>query len=101
MATPANPMTMLRSRSYLGLLVLAAILGVPVSAAAYGFLALVSYLQKELFHGPPGLALTPLVIVAVVVDYVTAARLTPRDAVPSASPAQPAAKPDAADAAAA
>lgn len=49
-------MTMLRSRSYLGLLVLAAILGVPVSAASYGFLALVSYLQKELFtHLPHGL----------------------------------------------
>ena len=53
---PADPVTMLRSRSYLGLLVLAAILGVPVSAAAYGFLALVSYLQKELFtHLPHGL----------------------------------------------
>ena len=116
-------MTMLRSRSYLGLLVLAAILGVPVSAVAYGFLALVSYLQEELFthlphglgyqaepvwwpvpmlaiggalaalairylpgrggpspaggfkmHGPPGLALTPLVIVAVIVAYVTIVR---------------------------
>ena len=53
MATPANPMTMLRSRSYLTLLVLAAILGVPVSAVAYGFLALVSYLQKELFTRLP------------------------------------------------
>jgi H+/Cl- antiporter ClcA len=53
---PADPVTMLRSRSYLGLLVLAAILGVPVSAVAYGFLALVSYLQKELFiHLPHGL----------------------------------------------
>ena len=48
-----------------------------------------------------GLALTPLVIVAVVVAYVTAARLAPGDATPSASPAQPTAKPDAADAAAA
>jgi len=47
---------MLRSRAYLGLLVVSAILGVPVSAAAYGFLALVSYLQKELFtHLPHGL----------------------------------------------
>ena len=37
------------------LLVLAAILGVPISAA-YGFLALVSYLQKEIFtHLPHGL----------------------------------------------
>ena len=47
---------MLRSRAYLSLLVFAAILGVPISAAAYGFLALVSYLQKELFtHLPHGL----------------------------------------------
>ena len=47
---------MLRSRSYLGLLVLAAIVGVLVSAVAYGFLALVDYLQKEIFtHLPHGL----------------------------------------------
>lgn len=46
---------MLRSRGYLRLLALAALLGVPVSAAAYGFLALVSYLQKEIFtHLPHG-----------------------------------------------
>jgi chloride channel protein, CIC family len=46
----------LRSRSYVMLLLVAAILGVPVSAAAYGFLALVSYLQKEIFtHLPHGL----------------------------------------------
>lgn len=53
MTTPANPAALLRSRSYLGLLALAAVLGVPVSAAAYGFLALVSYLQKELFTRLP------------------------------------------------
>src|SRR5215831_5685294 len=53
---PADPMAMLRSRAYVGLLVLAAVLGVPISAAAYGFLALVSYLQEELFtHLPHGL----------------------------------------------
>src|SRR5262249_25357059 len=40
---------MLRSPAYVRLLVVAAILGVPISAAAYGFLALVSYLQKALF----------------------------------------------------
>ena len=39
---PSNPLTLLRSRSYLRLLAIAAVLGVPVSAAAYGFLALVS-----------------------------------------------------------
>ena len=49
-------MALLRSRSYLRLLILAAILGVPISAVAYGFLALVSYLQKEIFtHLPQGL----------------------------------------------
>ena len=47
---------MLRSRAYLSLLIFAAILGVPISAAAYGFLALVNYLQQELFtHLPHGL----------------------------------------------
>ena len=53
---PADPTTLLRSRGYLGLLVVAAVLGVPISAAAYGFLALVSYLQRELFtYLPHGL----------------------------------------------
>jgi H+/Cl- antiporter ClcA len=47
---------MLRSPAYVRLLVVAAILGLPISAAAYGFLALVSYLQQELFtHLPHGL----------------------------------------------
>ena len=51
-----DPSALLRSRSYLGLLVLAGIVGVPVSAVAYGFLALVDYLQKEIFtHLPHGL----------------------------------------------
>jgi H+/Cl- antiporter ClcA len=49
----------LRDPAYIRLLVLAAVLGVPISAAAYGFLALVSYLQKELFtHLPHGLGFT-------------------------------------------
>ena len=55
-ASPPDPVALLRSRSYLRLLILAAILGVPISAVAYGFLALVSYLQKEIFtHLPHGL----------------------------------------------
>jgi len=64
MTTPADPQALLRSRNYLRLLLLAALLGVPISAAACGFLALVNYLQRELytrlpnglgFHGePPG-----------------------------------------------
>ena len=53
---PSDPRALLRSRNYVRLLVLAAILGVPISAVAYGFLALVSYLQKEIFiHLPHGL----------------------------------------------
>jgi H+/Cl- antiporter ClcA len=56
MTTPQNPLVLLRSKGYLGLLILAAVLGAPVSAAAYGFLALVSYLQREIFtHLPNGL----------------------------------------------
>jgi H+/Cl- antiporter ClcA len=48
-----DPAAVLRSRSYVGLLVLAAILGVPISAAAYGFLALVAGLQEWLFTDLP------------------------------------------------
>lgn len=56
MAAPADPVALLRSRSYLQLLGVAALLGVPVSAAAYGFLALATYLQEEIFtHLPRGL----------------------------------------------
>ena len=40
MTTPADPLALLRSRSYLALLALAAIIGAPVSAVAYFFLAL-------------------------------------------------------------
>jgi H+/Cl- antiporter ClcA len=48
-----DPVSVLRSRRYVGLLVLAAILGVPISAAAYGFLALVAGLQEWLFSDLP------------------------------------------------
>jgi H+/Cl- antiporter ClcA len=64
MASPSpDPDALLRSRRYVGLLVLAAILGVPISAAAYGFLALVGGLQAWLFTDLPravGFAGTPL-----------------------------------------
>ncbi len=53
MTTPPDPLALLRSRSYLVLLVLAAIVGVPVSAAAYFFLALVSKLQGWIFTSLP------------------------------------------------
>jgi H+/Cl- antiporter ClcA len=65
-------MALLRSRPYLGLLAMAAVVGVVVSAVAYGFLALVSYLQKEIFtHLPHGLGFAaeprwwPLPVLAV------------------------------------
>jgi H+/Cl- antiporter ClcA len=43
----------MRSRSYIGLLVIAAIIGAPVSTAAYFFLALVSKLQGWIFTNLP------------------------------------------------
>lgn len=56
MTTPQDPQVLLRSKSYLRLLILAAVLGAPVSAGAYGFLQLVGYLQGEVFtHLPNGL----------------------------------------------
>jgi H+/Cl- antiporter ClcA len=51
--TPPDPLALLRSRSYIGLLVLAAIIGAPVSAAAYFFLALVSKLEGWVFSDLP------------------------------------------------
>jgi H+/Cl- antiporter ClcA len=50
---PADPLALLRSRSYVVLLVLAAIIGVPISAAAYFFLAAVSKLQVWIFTDLP------------------------------------------------
>jgi H+/Cl- antiporter ClcA len=83
-AGPVDPMTVLRSRRYLGLLALAALLGVPISAVAYWFLALVGALQRWAFTSVPaglGFAAPPLwwpliplgvagVVVGVVVRYV-------------------------------
>jgi H+/Cl- antiporter ClcA len=57
-APPAGPPAMdpsqvIRSKQYLIALVLAAILGIPISAAAYGFLALVGAIQDSLFDDLP------------------------------------------------
>jgi H+/Cl- antiporter ClcA len=72
MPDTADPVALLRTRGYVGLLAVAAIIGVPISAAAYGFLALVGYLQKEIFtHLPHGLGFAaepawwPLPVLAV------------------------------------
>ena len=53
MTTPADPQALLRSRAYVTLLVLAAVIGAPISAVAWGFLALVSKLQGWLFTSLP------------------------------------------------
>jgi hypothetical protein len=73
----ADTLALLRSRSYLVLLVLAALLGVVVSVVAYGFLALVSKLQGWIFtslprglgfHGEPlWWPVLPLALAGVVV----------------------------------
>jgi H+/Cl- antiporter ClcA len=52
--TPAAAAALLRSRSYGLLLLVAAIIGAPVSAIAYFFLALVSKLQHWTFDSLPG-----------------------------------------------
>jgi chloride channel protein, CIC family len=48
-----DPVSVVRSKAYISALVLAALLGVPISAAAYGFLALVGWLQHYLFTELP------------------------------------------------
>jgi hypothetical protein len=71
MTTPSDPLVLLRSRSYVALLVLAAIIGVPVSAAASFFLALVSKMRGWIFTNlPKGLDSEP----------PASARLTPSPA---------------------
>src|ERR1700734_1110892 len=75
---PPDPLALLRSRSYLALLVLAAIIGVPVSAVAYFFLALVSKMQGWIFtelpsglgfHGEPlWWPIPPLVLAGALVS---------------------------------
>jgi H+/Cl- antiporter ClcA len=73
--TTPDPTVPLRSKSYLGLLALAAVLGAPISALAYGFLELVAYLQREIFtrlpdglgfHGAPPWWPLPVVALAGV-----------------------------------
>src|SRR6516162_4466820 len=91
---PPDPMAILRSRAYIMLLVVAAILGVPISAAAYGFLALVDGLQQELFtHLPHGLGFStvpawwplPMLIIGGVLTAL-AIRYLPGNGGPSPAP---------------
>ena len=77
MTMPSDPLALLRSRSYVALLVIAAIIGAPVSAVAYFFLALVSKMQGWVFtdlpkglgfHGEPlWWPLLPLALAGVLV----------------------------------
>jgi H+/Cl- antiporter ClcA len=48
-----DPAAVMRSRPYIAALVFAALLGIPISALAYGFLALVATLQRFLFTDLP------------------------------------------------
>ena len=61
-AAAPDPAKLLRSREYVRLLVLAAVIGIPVSALSYGFLKAVSAVQDLLFSDLPdalGFASTP------------------------------------------
>jgi len=79
-AAPKDPFALVRTRGYPVLLLVAAVVGVPISAAAFGFLALVSELQsltyKDLpqalgFHGTPSWWPVPLLVVAGVLVALT------------------------------
>ena len=48
-----DPVAVIRSRPYIAALLLAAVVGVPISAVAYGFLALVAAVQGFVFDGLP------------------------------------------------
>ncbi|MGW1376829.1 chloride channel protein [Streptomyces sp. NPDC002446] len=60
---PQDPYALVRTRGYLRLLLMAAVIGVPVCAVSFGFLALVHALEPLLQHDLPralGFAGTPL-----------------------------------------
>jgi H+/Cl- antiporter ClcA len=55
-ASAPDPATVLRSRGFLALVLLGGLVGLPVSAAAFGFLELVTVIQRGLYdHLPNGL----------------------------------------------
>lgn len=53
-ALPVDPGSLLRSKSYRVLLVFAAVIGVVVSLASWGFLELIHYTQKWVYTELPG-----------------------------------------------
>ncbi|HEY5786564.1 MAG TPA: chloride channel protein [Microlunatus sp.] len=52
-AAAIDPVAVIRSKPYIAALVLAALLGAPISAIAYGFLALVAVMQNVVFSDLP------------------------------------------------
>ena len=50
---PPDPLTLLRSRGYLMILVVAALIGIPVALIAFGFLQLSAHLQGWIFVDLP------------------------------------------------
>jgi hypothetical protein len=48
-----DPVAVIRSKAYLSALVIAAVVGIPISAIVYGFLALVAVIQRFLFSQLP------------------------------------------------
>jgi H+/Cl- antiporter ClcA len=80
MTTPPDPFPLLRTRSYVVLLIVAAILGVPISVAAYFFLWLITHIQQWVytslpnaigFHGEPiWWPVLPLLLAGVLVGLI-------------------------------
>src|SRR5260370_21236974 len=80
MSTPPDPFALLRTRKYVVLLVVAAILGVPISVAAYFFLWLITHIQDWVytslpnalgFHGEPiWWPVLPLFLAGVLVGLI-------------------------------
>ncbi|MFE2141711.1 chloride channel protein [Streptomyces sp. NPDC059456] len=74
---PNDPLAIVRTRGYAWVLVVSALLGVPISAAAFGFLALVSELQSLVYSdlpktfgfqdAPDWWAIPPLAVAGVLV----------------------------------
>ena len=77
MTAPADPFAMLRTKKYLALLILAAVLGVVISIVVYWFLKLIADIQTWVFTDlpkgfgfrgePPWWPLLPLAVAGVIV----------------------------------
>ncbi len=102
--SPPDPFELVRSRAYLRLLVMAALVGVPISAFAYFYLQLVSHIQSwaytDLPHGlgfstPPMWWPIPLLVIAGVLVAMTIRYLpgrggeSPADGFKAAGPPMP------------